>query len=412
MQVTFEPRAYLLLTLLGALALAGCSGSNASAGSPQAEQAEAVSVSVSPVARQTIERQLKVSSELVPFQEIDVYAKESGYIKELLVDYGTRVKKDQLIAVLEIPELEMQLQQDAAAIKNQQDMVTQIQHQIERLQAQQKVYHDYFTRLKSVADRTPGLVALQELDDAEGKDLAALAQIESAKSSRQAAQSELEAAQAKQGRDQVLYNYAKITAPFAGVVTQRYANYGTLVQAGTSSSTNVLPIVKLSEDDVFRLVIPVPESHIKFVHLHDPVDVYVSSLNRHFPGSVSRFSEDVREDTRTMHTEVDVPNPGYSLIPGMYADAVLTLEKRNNVLTVPVQAINQEPERTTVYLVTPDNRIEVRPVQLGIQNPTDAEVLAGLKQGDNVIVSDRASLKAGELVQPRRVDSTNVPQTQ
>ena len=387
--------------------LAGCSGpEKVSAGTPQAEQADAVSVGVTPAERQTIVRQLTVSSELVPFQEIDVYAKESGYIKELPVDYGTHVKQGQLIAVLEIPELEMQLQQDAAAIKNQQDMVTQMEHQIERIQAQQKVYHDYYTRLKDVSDKNPGLVALQELDDAEGKDLASQAQLESARSSKQAAQSELEAAQAKQGRDKVLYDYSRVTAPFPGVVTQRYANFGTLVQAGTSSSTNVLPIVKLSEDGTYRLVIPVPESYIKFIHINDPVDVHVSSLDKTFPGTVSRFSEDIREDTRTMHTEVDVPNPSGILLPGMYADTVLTLQKKAGVLAVPLQAVNQEADRTTVYVVTPQNRIEVRPVKLGLQSATAAEVISGLKDGENVVMSDRAALKNGTLVDPHRVEPT------
>jgi len=395
----------ILLAILPLAAfLTGCSGpQKAAAISPEAEQAVAVSVGVAPVTRQTIEQQLKVSSELVPFQEIDVYAKESGYIKELAVDYGSHVRQGQLLAVLEIPELQMQLAQDDAAIQNQQNMVTQTQHQIDRLEAQQKVYHDYYTRLKGVSDKNPGMVALQELDDAQGKDLAAQAQIESAKSTYEAARSELEAARAKKSRDQVLFDYSKVTAPFAGVVTQRYANYGTLVQAGTSSATNVLPIVKLSEDDKYRLVIPVPESYIKFIHVGDPVDVHVASLDRHVSGTVARSSEDVREDTRTMHTEVDVINSGGALFPGMYADAVLTLQKKSNVLAIPLQAVNQEPERVTVYAVTPDNRIEIRPVQLGIQNSNEAEVLSGLKQGDNVVVSDRSALKAGTVVQAHQV---------
>ena len=403
----------VLAALALAALMAGCSGpQKAAAITPEAEQADAISVGVAPVSRGTIAKQLTVSSELVPFQEIDVYAKESGYIKSLYVDYGTHVKEGQLMAVLEIPELQMQLAQDDAAIKNQRDMVTQTQHQVDRLEAQQKVYHDYFTRLKGVSDHNPGLVALQELDDAEGKDLAAQAQIESAKSANQAAQSDLEAAEARKSRDQVLFDYSKVTAPFPGVVTQRYANYGTLVQAGTSSSTNVLPIVKLSEDDRFRLVIPVPESYIKFIHVGDTVDVHVNSLDRHFPGTVSRFSEDVREDTRTMHTEVDVQNNDRVLFPGMYADAVLTLQKKDNVLTVPLQAINQEPERVTVYTVTPDNRIEIRPVQVGIQSSNDAEVVSGLKAGDNVVVSDRSALKAGTVVQPHQVSTRFQQSTQ
>src|SRR6202021_49004 len=128
--------------------------------------------------------------------------------------------------------------------------------------------------------------------------------------------------------DQVLFDYSKITAPFDGVVTQRYANKGTLLQAGTNSSTQAMPLVKLSEDDLFRLVIPVPESDVRFIHLGDSVSVIVPSLNNPtFPGTVARFSEDVSEATRTMHTEVDVPNPQRILMPGMYAQATIALEK-------------------------------------------------------------------------------------
>ena len=92
------------------------------------------------------------------------------------------------------------------------------------------------------------------------------------------------AAQAKREHDQVLFDYSKITAPFAGMVTQRFANLGTLVQAGTSSSTQAMPLVRLSQDDIFRLVIPVPESYVRYIHIGDPVSVMVPSLNRTFPG--------------------------------------------------------------------------------------------------------------------------------
>ena len=133
----------------------------------------------------------------------------------------------------------------------------------------------------------------------------------------------------------MLFDYSKITAPFAGVVTQRYANLGTLMQAGTSSSTQAMPLVRLSQDDLFRLVIPVPESYVRYIHIGDPVSVMVPSLNRTFPGKVARFSVDVREDTRTMHTEVDVPNPDRVLLPGLYAEATITLEQEGSAISLP-----------------------------------------------------------------------------
>ncbi len=128
-------------------------------------------------------RYLTISSELVPFQEIDVYAKESGFVSKLYVDYGTHVKKGQLMAVLEIPELQAQLQGDQATIKNAADQVTDAEHQLGRVEAQHKVLHLQYDRLDEVAKTKPGLVAQQEVDDAQGKDLAAEAQVEGAKSS-------------------------------------------------------------------------------------------------------------------------------------------------------------------------------------------------------------------------------------
>jgi RND family efflux transporter MFP subunit len=220
----------------------------------------------------------------------------------------------------------------------------------------------------------------------------------------QSAESFLAAAQAKREHDQALFDYTKITAPFAGVVTQRYANLGTLMQAGTSSSTQAQPLVQLSQDDLFRLVIPVPESYVKFIRLGDSVSVNVPSLNQTFPGKVARFSVDVREDTRTMHTEVDVPNPRRVLVPGLYAKATITLEKKNDAIAVPLQAVDQDNNQATVDVIDSSGKIESRPIVLGIQTATDAEVVSGLQVGEMVVVSDRSGLKAGQPVQPKLVE--------
>jgi RND family efflux transporter MFP subunit len=354
--------------------------------------------------RKNLNRELTLSSELVPFQEIDVYAKVAGYVKSLSVDYGTRVKTGQVMATLEIPELEMQIQQDTAAVQRVATQVVHAKRELVRYQAQHKVRDLEYQRLHQVSVARPGLVAQQEVDDAQGRDLESVAQVEAAEAAYDGAQNSLAAAEAKLERDKVLYDYSNIRAPFDGVVTQRYANFGTLVQAGTDSSTQAMPIVKLSEDNLFRLVIPVPESYVKYIRIGDHVKVNVPSLGRSFPGNVARLSYDVDEDTRTMHTEVDVPNPNHVLMPGLYAEATLALMRREHVLAVPLQALNQEGQETTVSVVNSDGRIENRPVTLGIQTPTDAEVVAGLQEGDKVVVSDRSNLKPGELVRSRPVE--------
>jgi RND family efflux transporter MFP subunit len=400
-------KGFTLIAILAA-ALASCGRTNKVHAKDPGESgsvssAAGVPVGVVKVGRKDLERTLTLSSELVPFQEIDVFAKESGYVKQLNVDYGTHVQANQVLATLEIPELQLQVKEDEATITNATAQIPHAQDELNRMQAQQKVLQLQFDRLNSVAQAKPGLVAQQEVDDAQGRALSSSAQVEAAKSNLQSAQSVLAAAQAKRDRDQVLFDYSKITAPFAGVITQRYANLGTLMQAGTSSA-QALPLVKLSQDDLFRLVIPVPESYVKFIHLGDSVNVNVPSLSRTFPGRVARFSVDVREDTRTMHTEVDVPNPNRVLLPGLYAEATISLEKKNHAIAVPVQAVDQDNGRSTVDVVDASNRIEPRQVVLGIQTATDAEVLSGLQEGEQVVVGDRSGLKAGQPVQPKITD--------
>ena len=390
-----------------AIAAAGMAACSRRGRAAVGETAEPVSVGVARAIRMPLERQLTLSSELVPFQEIDVYAKESGYVKELSVDYGTRVKQGQLMAVLEIPELQAQLEQDKAAIKNMSEQVTHAERELNRVEAQYKVAHLQYDRLKKVSDSRPGLVAQQEVDDWQGKDLAAESQVEAFKAGLQSAQSEQAAAEARLVHDQVLADYSRITAPFAGVVTERYANFGTLMQAGTSSSTQAMPLVKLSQDDKFRLVIPVPESDVPYIHLGDPVNVRIPSLDRTFPGKVARSSADVKADTRTMHTEVDVENPNRILIEGMYAEATLRLERKSAALVVPLQAVDHQGDRASVVVVTPANKIEDRTLTLGLQDAGYAEVLSGVTDGEQVVVSDRGALKAGELVRPKTVDLMN-----
>jgi RND family efflux transporter MFP subunit len=394
------PLALAVLVVTIAASLSSCSGT----GDKRVQASgPTITVGVTKVVKKTLGRHITLSSELVPFQEIDVYAKESGYVNKLLVDYGSHVKAGQVMAILEIPELEAQLQEDQAEIKNAGNQVVRAQHELTRYQAQYKALHLQYTRLNGVFESQPGIVAQQEVDDAQGKDLAASSQVDAGQAALEAAQSQLSVAKAKLAHDQTLYDYSKITAPFAGIVTERYANLGTLVQAGTGSSTQAIPIVRLSQDDLFRLVIPVPESYVRFIRVGDQVDVRVPSLNRTVPGKVARFSVDVREDTRTMHTEVDVRNPDHVLVPGLYAEADLTLEHREDIPSVPLQAVNHEGDKTTVFVVNANHELEDRPVTLGLQTATDAEVVGGLREGEQVVVSDRSGLKAQEKVVPQPV---------
>src|ERR1700741_1795236 len=179
-----------------------------------------VTVGVTKVIKKTLGRHITLSSELVPFQEIDVYAKESGYVKKLMVDYGSRVKAGQVMAILEIPELEAQLQEDQAEIKNASNQVSRAQHELGRYQAQYKALHLQYTRLNSVFESQPGIVAQQEVADAQGKDLAASSQVDAGQAALEAAQSQLSVAKAKLSHDQRLFDHSSIEAPCSATITE------------------------------------------------------------------------------------------------------------------------------------------------------------------------------------------------
>ena len=169
-----------------------------------------------------------------------------------------------------------------------------------------------------------------------------------------------------------------------------------------------MPLVRLSEDDRLRLVLPVPESNVPHIQVGDPVDIRVPALGRSFVGRVARFSSRLEDSTRTMETEVDVPNPERVLIPGMYAEAVLTLDRSTGRLAVPVQALSRTETAARVFVVDDRNRVAERVVQLGMETPEAVEVVSGLKEDELVVVSGTRGLQAGELVEPKRMELASI----
>jgi RND family efflux transporter MFP subunit len=320
------------------------------------------------------------------------------------VDWGTHVKKGQLLAELEIPELQQQLQQDEASARRSDQDLSRAREELNRAQSAYTVAHLTYTRLADVQKSRPELVAQEEIDAAQGKDLEASAGVSSAKDAVSAAEQGLLAAKAAFGKDQAMFGYARITAPFDGVVTQIYAYTGALLPAGTSSNKGDLALCQLSQNDVLRLVIPVPERAVSDVHVGDTVDIGVSGAQNTFTGRIVRFSDQIETQTRTMHTEVQVPNPKYLLVPGMYASVKIPLRSASNALSIPIQAVQSSGNgQGTVLLVNSSNRVEKRDVKLGIQTATEAEVLSGLNENDTVIFGEQNQFKAGELVSPQIV---------
>src|ERR1700733_8839007 len=364
--------------------------------------AEVPTVAVVQAARADLSTNLVLTAEFEPFQEIDVMAKVSGYIKDIKVDIGDRVKEQQLLATLEIPEMQDDLTRAAASIDEANADLAAARDELQRAQSTHDMAHLSYSRVLDVSKKEPGLGPQQEVDEAHSRDLVAEAQVSGAKSRITASEQRIRVSQAEQSRVKTLYQYATITAPFAGVVTKRYANNGSLIQAGTASQSQAMPVVRLSENGLLRLALPVPESAVPLIHLGEPVDVKVSAMNRTFPGRVARFSDRVEQSTRTMKTEVDVPNPTLVLVPGMYAEVDLVTEQRKNVLSVPAEAVDGSGSSARVFKVQPSGKIEIVPVRLGIEPARQTQILSGdLKEGDDVVVGSRSGLKDGNKVQPK-----------
>jgi RND family efflux transporter MFP subunit len=397
------PRVWLaLLPLVAAALLTGCG----SAGKTKADEADAPSVAVVKVTRQNLSNELEIASEFMPFQEIDVYAKVSGYIQKLYVDWGTHVKQGQILAVLEIPELEQQLTQDEAALRRSQQDQERAREELGRAQSAYDVAHVTYQRLADVQKTRPELVAQQDIDVVQGKDLEAGASVSAARASLSAAEQASIASKAALDKDKAMFAYARMTAPFDGVVTKIYAYTGALLPAGTSSAKAESALCQLSQNNLLRLVIPVPERAVSEIRDGQTLEVDVSGLKKTFTGKIARFSDQIDPATRTMHTEVTVPNPSFELVPGMYASVRIPLHSATNVLTIPVQAIQFTGAGQGVALiVNPQKRLEKREVKLGLQTAAEVEVLSGLSEGDTVVFGEQNQFKDGQIVSPKLVEA-------
>ena len=338
------------------------------------------SVAVATVTKQDLSSEVPIPAEFRPYQATELHAMVTGYVSQMNVDIGDRVKKDQTLATLEVPELPDQLR-NAAAIEQQ-------------MESEATNSHLLYTRLEQVYRQNPKLVAQQELDTAKSKDASSAAAVEAAKATVE--------------KFQTLCRYTNILAPFDGVVTKRSANSGDLVQAGTSSDRS-MPVVRVSDNYRLRLDFPVSVDYVKDVHLGDPVTVRVDSLGgKSFTSKITRFTGQVNDETRTMTTELQVENPDLEIVPGMYAVAMFRFANRTNTLTVPTEAVTN-PKDPIVAVVNTNHEVELRPVKLGIEGPDKYEITEGLSEGELVVLGNHSLLRPGQKVAPKIVTRPAIP---
>ncbi len=342
-----------------------CAHAEDSAGVPTA--------AVAKVTREDLFQEVTIAAEFRPYQEVTLHAKVSGFVSKMNVDFGDKVKAGQLLATLEVPELDAELASAQAAKQ--------------KAEADYTNAHLIYSRLLAVNKDHPNLVAQQELDTAQANHLTATAAIAAAKANFE--------------KYQTMVSYTQITAPFDGVVTHRYADPGTLIQAGTASDSQALPLVRVSNNYRLRLDFPVSVDFVKDVKVGEPVEVRVSSMNNQtFTGAISRFTGRVDDSTRTMLTEIEVPNSDLKLVPGMYATVILKVQKHEQVLAVPTEAVGGG-KSPSVLVLNRNHQIEERTVKLGLETPDKYEVLSGLQEDDLVVIGSRAQFQSGQKVEPK-----------
>lgn len=324
---------------------------------------EAKTVAVAIARRETLDTDINLDAEMRPYQEIDLRSKVAGYLKFINVDIGDQVKQGQVIASIDTDELTADLARSTAEYKNA------------------KLEYD---RVLAVSKRYPGLLAQSEVDKA---------------------QADYGMAKANMEHAQTFMDYATIVVPFDGVVTKRYSDPGALIQAGISSSTQAQPIVHIAENVRLRLDFPVPESAVAQINPGSAVHITVQATGQKIESRIARITGMVDSSTRTMEAEVDIDNHDLQLKPGMYAHVSVILDKHDNVLSLPVQAVSNG-DKPTVWRVGSSGHIEEVPVVLGMQTPDRVEITSGLNEGDKVIFGSRNSLSIGMDVTPKPVEET------
>ncbi len=418
-----------------ALLLLSCGRSGKEAASPSGTIFTKIPVvAVAQVTRENLRREIVFDAEFRPSQDVELHARVAGFVRKMRADVGDRVTEGQVIAETEIPEFEEEVQRafavksraEADLSKARQDInkaaseVTRFGAALKRTEAAYAETVKTYQRLLSVSAVKPGLVAQQELDVSEAREQTAAAAVEEAHAAEASARAGTAAAEAaahaaEQGvliahsdvtRLEAKRLLLRITAPFSGIITKRFADVGDSIRGGLSPSTPAIPLVRLVATDKLRLAFAVSSSHVSNVKVGTPILIYVPNLDRELAGTISRVAGEIDSATRSMEAQAEVPNSEGSLLPGMYANVRLILDQREKVLTVPQTALSRSTPRT-VALVSHKGVLEERIVKLGLETPMAAEIVSGIGENDLVVLGSRSQLQMGQTVQTKIVQALN-----
>jgi len=381
----FKTALSLLAFLFSSAWFTSCARQNQGAAEAAAPaMASAPKVEVAPVIAEKLRASVELPGQLMPYEAVDVYAKETGFVKWIGVDRGSRVKQGELITQLEAPEL---VAQRSEADSKYQSAQSQLLASQAKLAADQATY-----RRMVVAAKVPGAIAGNDLEVAEKSAQADQQNVAAFQKNVKAAQDALQAVAEVE-------SYLKITAPFDGQVTTRYVHPGALVgpQGGAGAST---PIVRIETLTRLRLVVPVPEYDAGDVPEGTEASFSVPSFpGRIFRAPIARISHEVNVNTRTMPVELDVRDPHAQLIPGTFCQVEWPVRRNYPTMFVPTTAVASDLARTFVVRVQ-NHRAEWVDVKTGATAGKLIEVFGDLKEGDQVAVHGSDQLTPGSEVTP------------
>lgn len=401
-----------LQTLASILLLSSCSAPTANQKLGLESVKKPVEVSAVRPDEKTIYRRIEIPGTIEALWKTKVFAKVSGYLQSIAVDHGDSVKKGQLIATLSSPEMENELagaqddyRKEKAEVDRYRAQVTRAQRETDALNAENYLAGVTLNRWKQLDQRLPGIVAQQQIDTLGSEQQAKLARTKASLSSVDSANADLVAAQRRAdsylenvGRLQKLANYLQLRAPFDGVVTQRFVDPGALIQTGANSSTQAMPIVELQDPSVLRIYINVPEPDVPHVTVGREATVKVDALpDKQFTGKVVRFSYAEDPSTRTMLVEVRIDNKSGELRPGMFAHVSLELERHENVLTVPSQALIPDKKGAFLFIASGQKAKKVRP-EIGADDGINTEIRSGLARADLVLLPGQNPVSDGDPI--------------
>ena len=302
-------------------------------------------------------RSVSLPGNAIAYYNTTLYAKIAGYLKYINVDKGDLVKEGEVLAEIENPELEAELP---------------------KYQSEVEVWEAQFKRLSEARKSATDLVVPLQVDEMRGKYLVAEANLK---------------------RINFLLSYAKVIAPFTGNITARWVDPGAFIPDATGGSVaKSTAIVTLMDFTRIRIDVAVPEVDVPFVNKEVPVTVTAEAMpGKTFHGTVTRYEYALNQATKTMITEIEIPNPNKELRPGMYVTVKLDLERKTDALLAPIAAVISEKSRNFMFIIE-DGKARLTPVKIGLNDGTNVEILAGMNPDELIILPGKQPPKDGQPV--------------